>query len=329
MKLIKQLNTKTSPMSNTITQTHFNFPGQKSVYKGKVREVYTLEDNLLVMISTDRLSAFDVVMPKGIPYKGQILNQIATKMMADTKDIVPNWLIATPDPNVAVGHACEPFKVEMVIRGYMSGHAAREYHAGKRLLCGVTMPRGMKENDAFPCPIITPATKAEMGGHDADISKEDLLAKGIVSAEDYEVLEKYTYALFKRGSELAASRGLILVDTKYEFGKTISGEIVLIDEIHTPDSSRYFYSDGYQQRQNRGEAQKQLSKEFVRQWLISHGFQGLEGQQLPEMSDEYITEVSERYIELYENITGETFVKAPLDDIQNRIERHVLDFMDL
>ncbi|MFT5021525.1 MAG: phosphoribosylaminoimidazole-succinocarboxamide synthase [Colwellia sp.] len=316
-------------MSNTITQTHFNFPGQKSVYKGKVREVYTLEDNLLVMIATDRLSAFDVVMPKGIPYKGQILNQIATKMMADTKDIVPNWLIATPDPNVAVGHACEPFKVEMVIRGYMSGHAAREYHAGKRLLCGVTMPRGMKENDAFPCPIITPATKAEMGDHDADISKEDLLAKGIVSAEDYEVLEKYTYALFKRGSELAASRGLILVDTKYEFGKTISGEIVLIDEIHTPDSSRYFYSDGYQQRQNRGEAQKQLSKEFVRQWLISHGFQGLEGQQLPEMSDEYITEVSERYIELYENITGETFVKAPLDDIQNRIERHVLDFMDL
>jgi phosphoribosylaminoimidazole-succinocarboxamide synthase len=329
LKLIKQLNTKTSPMSNTITQTHFNFPGQKSVYKGKVREVYTLEDNLLVMIATDRLSAFDVVMPKGIPYKGQILNQIATKMMADTKDIVPNWLIATPDPNVAVGHACEPFKVEMVIRGYMSGHAAREYHAGKRLLCGVTMPRGMKENDAFPCPIITPATKAEMGDHDADISKEDLLAKGIVSAEDYEVLEKYTYALFKRGSELAASRGLILVDTKYEFGKTISGEIVLIDEIHTPDSSRYFYSDGYQQRQNRGEAQKQLSKEFVRQWLISHGFQGLEGQQLPEMSDEYITEVSERYIELYENITGETFVKAPLDDIQNRIERHVLDFMDL
>ncbi|MFT6723113.1 MAG: phosphoribosylaminoimidazole-succinocarboxamide synthase, partial [Flavobacteriaceae bacterium] len=316
-------------MSNTITQTHFNFPGQKSVYKGKVREVYTLEDNLLVMIATDRLSAFDVVMPKGIPYKGQILNQIATKMMADTKDIVPNWLIATPDPNVAVGHACEPFKVEMVIRGYMSGHAAREYHAGKRLLCGVTMPRGMKENDAFPCPIITPATKAEMGDHDADISKEDLLAKGIVSAEDYEVLEKYTYALFKRGSELAASRGLILVDTKYEFGKTISGEIVLIDEIHTPDSSRYFYSDGYQQRQNRGEAQKQLSKEFVRQWLISHGFQGLEGQQLPEMSDEYITEVSERYIELYENITGETFVKAPLDDIQNRIERHVLDFIDL
>ncbi len=316
-------------MSNTITQTHFNFPGQKSVYKGKVREVYTLEDNLLVMIATDRLSAFDVVMPKGIPYKGQILNQIATKMMADTKDIVPNWLIATPDPNVAIGHACEPFKVEMVIRGYMSGHAAREYHAGKRILCGVTMPRGMKENDAFPCPIITPATKAEMGDHDVDISKEDLLAKGIVSAEDYEVLEKYTYALFKRGSELAASRGLILVDTKYEFGKTINGEIVLIDEIHTPDSSRYFYSDGYHQRQNRGEAQKQLSKEFVRQWLISHGFQGLEGQQLPEMSDEYISEVSERYIELYENITGETFVKAPLDDIQNRIERHVLDFMDL
>jgi len=315
-------------MSNTITQTHFNFPGQKSVYKGKVREVYTLENNVLVMIATDRLSAFDVVMPKGIPFKGQILNQIATKMMADTKDIVPNWLIATPDPNVAVGHACEPFKLEMVIRGYMAGHAAREYKAGKRLLCGVPMPEDMKENDAFPSPIITPATKAELGDHDADISKEDLLAKGIVSAEDYEVLEKYTYALFKRGTELAASRGLILVDTKYEFGKTVSGEIVLIDEIHTPDSSRYFYADGYQQRQNRGEAQKQLSKEFVRQWLISHGFQGLEGQQLPEMSDQYITTVSERYIELYENITGEVFVKAPLGDIQNRIERHVLDFMN-
>jgi len=314
-------------MPNTITDTQFNFPGQKSVYKGKVREVYTLDNNVLVMIATDRLSAFDVVMPKGIPYKGQILNQIATKMMGATADIVPNWLIATPDPNVAIGHACEPFKVEMVIRGYLSGHAAREYKAGKRTLCGVSMPEGMKENDAFPEPIITPATKAEMGDHDEDISKEDILAKGIVSPADYEVLEKYTRALFQRGTELAAARGLILVDTKYEFGKTASGEIVLIDEIHTPDSSRYFYTNGYKERQAKGEAQKQLSKEFVRQWLISHEFQGLEGQTLPEMSDEYITTVSERYIELYENITGEAFVKAPLEDIVQRIEQNVLSFL--
>ncbi|MEN8666504.1 MAG: phosphoribosylaminoimidazolesuccinocarboxamide synthase [Flavobacteriaceae bacterium] len=314
-------------MPNTITDTQFNFPGQKSVYKGKVREVYTLDNNVLVMIATDRLSAFDVVMPKGIPYKGQILNQIATKMMGATADIVPNWLIATPDPNVAIGHACEPFKVEMVIRGYLSGHAAREYKAGKRTLCGVSMPEGMKENDAFPEPIITPATKAEMGDHDEDISKEDILAKGIVSPADYEVLEKYTRALFQRGTELAAARGLILVDTKYEFGKTASGEIVLIDEIHTPDSSRYFYTNGYKERQAKGEAQKQLSKEFVRQWLISHEFQGLEGQTLPEMSDEYIATVSERYIELYENITGEAFVKAPLEDIVQRIEQNVLSFL--
>ena len=314
-------------MIHTITDTNFNFPGQKSVYKGKVREVYALENDLLVMIATDRLSAFDVVMPRGIPYKGQILNQIATKMMEATKDIVPNWLTATPDPNVAIGHACEPFKVEMVIRGYMSGHAAREYKAGKRILCGVSMPEGLKENDAFPAPIITPATKAEMGDHDEDISRADILARGIVSKEDYEVLEKYTYALFERGTALAAQRGLILVDTKYEFGKTASGEIVLIDEIHTPDSSRYFYADGYEERQAAGEAQKQLSKEFVRQWLISHNFQGLEGQTLPEMSDEYIASVSERYIELYENITGETFVKAPLDNIQSRIEENVLNFL--
>ena len=314
-------------MTHTITDTNFNFPGQKSVYKGKVREVYALENDLLVMIATDRLSAFDVVMPRGIPYKGQILNQIATKMMGATKDIVPNWLTATPDPNVAIGHACEPFKVEMVIRGYMSGHAAREYKAGKRMLCGVPMPEGLKENDAFPAPIITPATKAEMGDHDEDISREDILARGIVSKEDYEVLEKYTYALFERGTALAAQRGLILVDTKYEFGKTASGEIVLIDEIHTPDSSRYFYADGYEERQAAGEAQKQLSKEFVRQWLISQNFQGLEGQTLPEMSDEYIASVSERYIELYENITGETFVKAPLDNIQSRIEENVLNFL--
>ena len=314
-------------MTHTITDTNFNFPGQKSIYKGKVREVYALENDLLVMIATDRLSAFDVVMPRGIPYKGQILNQIATKMMGATKDIVPNWLTATPDPNVAIGHACEPFRVEMVIRGYMSGHAAREYKAGKRMLCGVPMPEGLKENDAFPTPIITPATKAEMGDHDEDISREDILARGIVSKDDYEILEKYTYALFERGTALAAQRGLILVDTKYEFGKTASGEIVLIDEIHTPDSSRYFYADGYEERQSAGEAQKQLSKEFVRQWLISQNFQGLEGQTLPEMSDEYIASVSERYIELYENITGETFVKAPLDNIQSRIEENVLNFL--
>lgn len=315
-------------MSHTITDTNFEFPRQKSVYKGKVREVYTLQNDILVMIATDRLSAFDVVMPKGIPYKGQILNQIATKMMAQTEDLVPNWLISTPDPNVAIGHACEPFKVEMVIRGYMSGHAAREYKAGRRLLCGVPMPEGMKENDAFPEPIITPATKAEMGDHDEDISREDILARGIVSKGDYEILEKYTRALFKRGTELAAERGLILVDTKYEFGKTKSGEIVLIDEIHTPDSSRYFYADGYQERQDRGEAQKQLSKEFVRQWLISNGFQGLEGQVLPIMSDEYIETVSERYIELYENITGEAFIRADLTNINERIESNVLNYLN-
>ncbi|MBR9854860.1 MAG: phosphoribosylaminoimidazolesuccinocarboxamide synthase [Algicola sp.] len=312
---------------NTLMSTDFSFPGQKSVYKGKVREVYTLDNDVLVMVATDRLSAFDVVMPKGIPYKGQILNQIATKMMKDTEDIVPNWLMATPDPNVAVGKACQPFKVEMVIRGYMSGHAAREYKAGKRLLCGVPMPEGMKENDKFPQPIITPATKAEKGDHDEDISKEDILKRGIVSAEDYEVLEKYTHALFQRGTEIAAKRGLILVDTKYEFGKTNDGEIVLIDEIHTPDSSRYFYTDGYELRQEKGEAQKQLSKEFVRQWLISNGFQGLEGQEVPKMSDEYIESVSNRYIELYENITGEKFIKSDISNLQERILTNVTDYL--
>ncbi|GAA0871976.1 phosphoribosylaminoimidazolesuccinocarboxamide synthase [Gangjinia marincola] len=312
---------------NTLTHTNFNFPGQKNVYHGKVREVYTLANDQLVMVATDRLSAFDVVMPKGIPYKGQILNQIATKMMRDTQDIVPNWLTATPDPNVAVGELCEPFKVEMVIRGYLAGHAAREYKAGKRMLCGVSLPEGMKENDAFPAPIITPATKAEQGDHDEDISKEEILKGGIVSAEDYAVLEKYTYALFERGTEIAKQRGLILVDTKYEFGKTKEGKIVLIDEIHTPDSSRYFYAEGYEERQQRGEAQKQLSKEFVRQWLIANGFQGLEGQQVPEMSDAFIQTISERYIELYESITGETFVKADLSDIEKRIEQNVLAYL--
>ncbi len=316
-----------SSMKNTIISTDFSFPGQKDVYKGKVREVYTLKDDRLLMIATDRLSAFDVIMPKGIPYKGQILNQIATKMMKATEDIVPNWLEATPDPNVAVGEKCDPFKVEMVIRGYLSGHAAREYKAGKRMLCGVPMPEGMKENDKFPEPIITPATKADKGDHDEDISREEILERGIVSEEDYKVLEKYTRALFERGTEIAAERGLILVDTKYEFGKTRDGKIVLIDEIHTPDSSRYFYADGYEERQSRGEAQKQLSKEFVRQWLISHGFQGKDGQEIPEMSDEYIETVSDRYIELYESITGETFIKADVSDIKSRIEQNVMRYL--
>jgi phosphoribosylaminoimidazole-succinocarboxamide synthase len=312
---------------NTITTTNFNFPNQKSVYRGKVREVYNINDKLLVMIATDRLSAFDVVMPKGIPYKGQILNQIATKFMELTQDIVPNWLIATPDPNVAVGHLCEPFKVEMVIRGYLSGHAAREYALGKRIICGVAMPEGLKENDKFPEPIITPTTKADNGSHDEDISRAEILAKSIVSEEDYLILEKYTRALYKRGTEIANDRRLILVDTKYEFGKTKNGQIVLIDEIHTPDSSRYFYADGYQERQDKGEEQKQLSKEFVRRWLIENGFQGLEGQQIPDMTDAYIESVSERYIELYENILGEKFVKAAITNINKRIEMNVLNFL--
>ena len=312
---------------NTINETNFNFPGQKSVYKGKVREVYNINDEQLVIIASDRLSAFDVIMPRQIPFKGQILNQIATKMMNDTADIVPNWLVANPDENVAVGHLCEPFKVEMVIRGYLSGHAAREYKAGKRMLCGVAMAEGMKENDKFPEPIITPSTKADNGEHDEDISREDILAKGIVSEEDYIVLEDYTRKLFQRGTEIAAKRGLILVDTKYEFGKTKEGKIVLIDEIHTPDSSRYFYTDGYQERQDKGEKQKQLSKEFVRQWLIENGFQGKDGQQIPEMSDEKILEISNRYIELYEQITGEKFVKANTENISERIEKNITAYL--
>ena len=312
---------------NTITSTNFKFPNQKSVYKGKVREVYNINDDQLVMIATDRLSAFDVVMPKGIPFKGQILNQIATSMMKATRDLVPNWLTATPDPNVAIGHLCEPFKVEMVIRGYLSGHAAREYKAGRRELCGVKMPKGLKENDEFPEPIITPATKAEMGDHDEDISREHIIKRGIVSEADYTVLEDYTHKLFQRGSEIAEMRDLILVDTKYEFGKTKAGKIVLIDEIHTPDSSRYFYKEGYQERQDLDKPQKQLSKEFVRQWLIANDFQGLEGQTVPEMSDEYIQTVSDRYIELYENIMGEPFEKGDVSDIQKRIEHNVLDYL--
>ena len=312
---------------NTINETNFQFPNQKAVYKGKVREVYNINDQLLVMIASDRLSAFDVILPRQIPFKGQILNQIATKMMNDTADIVPNWLIANPDENVAIGHLCTPFKVEMVIRGYLSGHAAREYTLGKRILCGVPMADGLKENDQFPMPIITPSTKADNGEHDEDISREDILTKGIVSEEDYLVLEKYTKALFQRGSEIARKRGLILVDTKYEFGKTKEGKIVLIDEIHTPDSSRYFYAEGYQERQDKGIPQKQLSKEFVRQWLIENGFQGLDGQQIPAMSDDKIIEISNRYIELYEQITGETFVKATTQNVLERIEEKVTSFL--
>ncbi|MFD2568324.1 phosphoribosylaminoimidazolesuccinocarboxamide synthase [Pseudotenacibaculum haliotis] len=315
-------------MINTINETDFQFPKQKSVYKGKVREVYNIDDQLLVMIASDRLSAFDVIMPRQIPYKGQILNQIATKMMKETEDLVPNWLIANPDENVSVGHLCDPFKVEMVIRGYLSGHAAREYKAGKRMLCGVAMPEGLKENDAFPEPIITPSTKADNGEHDEDISREDILAKGIVSEEDYLILEDYTRKLFQRGTEIAAKRGLILVDTKYEFGKTKDGKIVLIDEIHTPDSSRYFYAEGYEERQAAGEKQKQLSKEFVRQWLIENGFQGKEGQVIPEMSDEKISEISDRYIELFEQITGDTFIKGDTSNVLVRIEKNVTEFLN-
>ena len=308
---------------NTITTTHFQFPGQKSVYRGKVREVYNINDELLVMIATDRLSAFDVVMPRGIPFKGQILNLIATKFMHLTQDIVPNWLIASPDPNVAIGHLCEPFKVEMVIRGYLSGHAAREYALGKRTICGVTMSEGLEENDKFPMPIITPTTKADNGSHDEDISREDILAKGIVSEEDYLVLEKYTRALFQRGTEIAASRGLILVDTKYEFGKTKDGKIVLIDEIHTPDSSRYFYLEPYEDLFSKGLPQKQLSKEFVREWLIKNNFQGKEGQIIPVLTDEFVQEISERYILLFTEITGLAFQKEDQKDIYNRIFNNV------
>ena len=326
LKLLLQNKTTIYKM-NTITTTNFNFTGQKSVYRGKVREVYKINDDILVMIATDRLSAFDVVLPEGIPYKGQILNQIATKFMQLTEDIVPNWLIATPDPNVAIGHLCEPFKVEMVIRGYLSGHAAREYALGKRTICGVTMPEGLKENDKFSTPIITPTTKADNGSHDEDISREAILTNGIVTEEDYLVLEKYTRDLYQRGTEIAASKGLILVDTKYEFGKTKEGKIVLIDEIHTPDSSRYFYAEGYQERQNNNEEQKQLSKEFVRRWLIENGFQGKEGQQIPEMNATYIATVSDRYIELFENILGEKFVKEDISNIEERIFNSVQAYL--
>jgi len=315
-------------MNNSIVETNFNFLNQSKVYKGKVRDVYTLNNDLVVMVASDRISAFDVVMPKGIPYKGQILNQIAVQMMNLTSDIVPNWLISSPDPNVSIGYLCEPFKVEMVIRGYLSGHAAREYKRGKRLLCGVKMSEEMIESDKFPEPIITPATKAEFGNHDEDISKEEIISRNIVSMEDYEVLESYTKKLFKKGSEIARERGLILVDTKYEFGKTKEGKIVLIDEIHTPDSSRYFYSNGYNERQENKEPQKQLSKEFLRQWLISNNFQGLKGQEVPYMSEEYISTVSDRYIELYENITAKSFIKVDNANLENRIENNINNYLE-
>lgn len=303
---------------NAIKETHFNFPNQTSFYKGKVRDVYTINNKYLVMVVSDRISAFDVVLPEPIPYKGQVLNQIAAKFLAATADIVPNWVVNVPDPSVTIGRICEPFKVEMVIRGYLAGHAAREYAAGKRQVCGVALPEGLKENDKLPEPIITPTTKAAVG-HDEDISREDILAKGIVSTEDYEKLEAYTRALFARGTEIAAKQGLILVDTKYEFGK-VGDTIYLIDEIHTPDSSRYFYSEGYAERQASAEPQKQLSKEFVRRWLIENNFQGKDGQVVPEMTPEKVESISERYIELYEQITGEAFVKPEGDNVLNRVE---------
>ena len=313
-------------MANTLVSTDFHFPGQTAVYHGKVRDVYTINDDIMVMIATDRISAFDVILPKGIPYKGQVLNQIAATFLDATADIVPNWKLATPDPMVTVGYKCEGFRVEMIIRGYLTGSAWREYQAGCRELCGVKLPEGMRENERFPEPIITPTTKAD-AGHDENISREEIIRQGIVSAEDYAVMEKYTRALFAKGTEMAAEKGLILVDTKYEFGKR-DGKVILIDEIHTPDSSRYFYADGYEERFEAGEPQRQLSKEFVRQWLIQNGFMGKAGQKVPEMTPDFIESVSNRYIELYEHITGKEFVKAPEAHLVERIERNVLDCLD-
>ncbi len=310
---------------NALTKTSFNLPGQTKFYKGKVRDVYTLSNGMLVMVVSDRISAFDVVLPRGIPYKGQVLNQVAAHFLDATKDIVPNWVMAVPDANVTVGRYCEPFKVEMVIRGYMSGHAWREYKSGKRSVCGVAMAEGMKENDKFPEPLITPTTKAEVG-HDEDISREQIMATGLVSEEHYVQLEKYTRALFQRGQEMAAERGLILVDTKYEFG-LVDGKIYLMDEIHTPDSSRYFYKEGYEERQAKSEGQRQLSKEFVREWLIAGGFMGKEGQQIPEMTDEFIKMVSDRYIELYEHVTGMKFERVEAGDAEKRAEQNILKYL--
>jgi phosphoribosylaminoimidazole-succinocarboxamide synthase len=313
-------------MSKALTRTDFQFKGQKNVYHGKVRDVYNIDDDLMVMVATDRISAFDVILPKGIPFKGQVLNQIAAKFLDATSDIVPNWKLATPDPMVTVGLKCEGFKVEMIIRGYLTGSAWRDYQNGCRNLCGIILPEGMRENQRFPQPIITPTTKAEEG-HDENISKEEIISNGLVSREDYELMEKYTNALFQRGSEIAQSKGLILVDTKYEFGKR-DGKVYLIDEIHTPDSSRYFYSEGYQEKFEKGEAQKQLSKEFVRQWLIEHNFMGKSGQTVPEMTDSYVESVSERYIELYEHIVGAKFEKADTADLAVRIEKNVTDWLN-
>ena len=313
-------------MSKALTATEFNFPGQKSVYNGKVRDVYNINDEKLVMVATDRISAFDVVLPKGIPYKGQMLNQIAAKFLDATTDICPNWKLATPDPMVTVGVMCQGFPVEMIVRGYLCGSAWRAYKSGVREICGVKLPEGMRENEKFPTPIITPTPKAEMGLHDEDISKEEILKQGLATPEEYETLEKYTLALFERGTKIAAERGLILVDTKYEFGKH-NGTIYLMDEIHTPDSSRYFYAEGYQERFEKGEAQKQLSKEFVREWLMDNGFQGKEGQQVPEMTDEIVNSISERYMELFESITGEKFVKADVESISERIEKNVTEYL--
>ena len=313
-------------MNNTIKETNFKLPGQTNLYKGKVRDVYTINNETLVMVASDRISAFDIVLPKGIPYKGQVLSQIAAKFLTATSDILPNWMEATPDPSVTIGKMCDPFKIEMVIRGYLTGHAWREYKAGKRMICGVAMPDGMVENQKFESPIITPTTKAEIG-HDEDISKEEILKQGLVSEEDYKQLEKYTYELFQRGTEMANEKGLILVDTKYEFGKDKNGVITLIDEIHTPDSSRYFYLEGYKEKVHKGEEQKQLSKEFVRQWLIQNGFQGKEGQIIPEMSNEYCNTVSERYIELFEHITGDKFIKEDVSNVIERVENNITNYL--
>jgi len=309
-----------------ITKTAFNFPNQVNLYEGKVRDVYNINNDKLVMCVSDRISAFDVVLPKGIPYKGQVLNQLAAKFLKATEDIVSNWVIAVPDANVTIGHYCEPFKVEMVIRGYLTGHAWRTYKSGKRILCGVVLPEGMKEHQKFPKPIITPSTKADFGEHDEDISREEILSQGIVSEEDYLLLEKYTREIFARGTEMAAKQGLILVDTKYEFGKK-EGKIYLIDEIHTPDSSRYFYTDGYENRLKNDEPQKQLSKEFVREWLMENDFQGKEGQEIPTMTDDFVRSVSERYIELFEQVSGEKFIKDTSDDVLKRIETNVLAYL--
>ena len=314
-------------MVNVIKQTNYSFPGQKSLYKGKVRDVYNINDKYLVMVTSDRISAFDVVLPKGIPFKGQVLNQIAVKFLDATADICPNWKIASPDPSVTIGRFCKPFPLEMIIRGYLTGSSWRSYQKGARQICGVAIPDGMKEHQRFPEPIITPTTKATEG-HDEDISREEILSTGLVTADDYALLEKYTRELFRRGTEIAAKMGLILVDTKYEFGKGSDGKIYLIDEIHTPDSSRYFYLEGYEERQARGEQQRQLSKEFVREWLMEHNFMGKEGQQVPDMSDEFVQQVSDRYVELYEQITGEKFIKSDTSDVIARVEKNILNWLN-